>query len=185
MRVTGGTLGGRRYTPPTQPGLRPLTDRLRESLFNILQHQLELEGAHVLDVYAGSGALAWEALSRGAARVVSVELNRKNLAFMQQTAQTFGVAERHTTLRQKAELYLQRAQDQFHLIFLDPPYKLGNKASLVHTALERELLLPGGLLAMHHPSQEHYGLLRGFREERKYGGASISFFTLGSEERAH
>jgi len=176
MRVIGGELGGRRYTPPTEKGLRPLTDRVRESLLNMLMHRLSLAGAHVLDCFSGGGSVAWECLSRGAASVTAVERNRRNAAFLRETAAQFGVADRFTVLNTTVETVLAKTEPGYRFIFLDPPYALATKADLIATVQQRCLLTDDGWLGMHHPSQEAYDHLPGFVEKRRYGGATLSLY---------
>lgn len=177
MRVIGGTLGGRRYTPPTRPGLRPLTDRLREALFNLLAHRLAFEGLRCFDLFSGSGSFSYECLSRGAAASVAVDLDAKNVAFIRKTATEFGIAGQLTVQKRRVEQFLKdMTTGQAGLIMLDPPYKLQPKHPLIEAVFAHQRLTATGLLVLHHPSQEHYETLPGFQEARSYGQATISLF---------
>jgi 16S rRNA (guanine966-N2)-methyltransferase len=109
---------------PTR-GTRPTTDRVRESLFNVLAARVDLHGASVLDLYAGSGALGLEAASRGAAAVMFVESDQRAAAVIEQNIETLGV--RAATLRRGAvaSVLATRPQRPFELVFADPPYEVG------------------------------------------------------------
>jgi 16S rRNA (guanine966-N2)-methyltransferase len=123
-RVIGGVAGGRRIAVPPR-GTRPTTDRVRESLFNIVTARLELAGLSVLDLYAGSGALGLEALSRGAASALFVESDRRAAAVIERNIASLGLA--GATLRRAtvAAVLSASAAAPFDLVLADPPYDLG------------------------------------------------------------
>ena len=122
MRVIAGTLKGRRLRSPQWPGLRPTSDRLRETLFNVLGHRVR--GASVLDACAGTGALGIEALSRGARTVVFIESDRRATALIMQNLKACGTTEPCTVICGVLPDRLTRSDvlDRFDLILLDPPY---------------------------------------------------------------
>jgi 16S rRNA (guanine966-N2)-methyltransferase len=122
VRIIAGRLKGRRFTPPTWDGLRPTSDKLRETLFNVLAPRVD--GARVLDAFAGTGALGFEALSRGAAHVVFVESDRRAAALITRAAAAWGVEGGYTIHVGDAVDWLRRLGDgpRFDLILLDPPY---------------------------------------------------------------
>lgn len=122
MRVIAGTAGGRRLVAPKGDRTRPTPDRVREALFSSLQPRLS--GARVLDLFAGSGALAIEALSRGAAEATLVERARPALAAIRTNLDTAGVADRATVLAAELPGALARVDGPFDLVLLDPPYGL-------------------------------------------------------------
>jgi 16S rRNA (guanine966-N2)-methyltransferase len=122
MRIISGRFKGRRLKAPTWGGLRPTSDRLRETLFNILAGRLG--GASVLDGYAGTGALGIEALSRGAARVVFVELDRRAVALIVENLRHCGIAEGCAIIRADiGRLNQPGGPRPFDVILLDPPYE--------------------------------------------------------------
>lgn len=148
LRIVGGKWRSRRLRFVDAEGLRPTPDRVRETLFNWLQ--FEIPGAHCLDAFAGSGALGFEALSRGAASVVMVERQRPQYQALQQAATELG-AEDARLLCGDAESLLAspgdwRPLNGFDVVFLDPPYNKGLVASTVSTLLRANLLHPGSLL---------------------------------------
>jgi 16S rRNA (guanine966-N2)-methyltransferase len=120
VRVTGGRLGGRKLTSPPagSKDVRPTSDRARETLFAVLDH---LSGLSVLDLFAGTGALAIEAISRGADSAVLVD---KDPALAKRNVDEIGLSNRCEVVRADAIRYLERSDDRFGLIFCDPPYRL-------------------------------------------------------------
>ncbi|WP_156250182.1 16S rRNA (guanine(966)-N(2))-methyltransferase RsmD [Pseudactinotalea terrae] len=125
-RIVGGSAGGRRLAVPAT-GTRPTSERVREALFSRLDHRGALDGARVLDLYAGSGALGLEALSRGAASAVLVDSSRTAVAVCTSNARSIGFADSVTVISRKVEQLLAgRAPTRTStLVFIDPPYDLG------------------------------------------------------------
>src|SRR5438874_206618 len=126
MRVIAGTYKGRRLIPPSWTGLRPTSDKLRETLFNILATRIA--GARLLDGYAGTGALGIEALSRGAIGVTFVERDPRAVKLIEQNLARCGIAEGYVIIRASVEQALETlggrpASDRFDIVLLDPPYE--------------------------------------------------------------
>ena len=120
MRIVGGKFRSRRLRIPARPGLRPTPDRVRETLFNWLGQ--DLQGLACLDLFAGSGALGFEAASRGAARVVMVERDRVALAALEKSRAELSAGEVEIVAGD-AEHYLARSRERFDVVFLDPPFR--------------------------------------------------------------
>lgn len=148
LRIVGGKWRSRRLRFVDAEGLRPTPDRVRETLFNWLQ--FEIPGAHCLDAFAGSGALGFEALSRGAASVVMVERQRPQYQALQQAATELGADDARLLCGDAESLLASpgdwRPLNGFDVVFLDPPYNKGLVASTVSTLLRANLLHPGSLL---------------------------------------
>ncbi|MGZ6780057.1 MAG: 16S rRNA (guanine(966)-N(2))-methyltransferase RsmD [Mycobacterium sp.] len=123
-RIVAGDLGGRRIAVPPR-GTRPTTDRVRESLFNVLAARVDLHGASVLDLYAGSGALGLEALSRGAAAAIFVESDQRAAAVIEQNIKALGVHDAMLRRGAVASVLATRPDRPFELVFADPPYDVG------------------------------------------------------------
>jgi 16S rRNA (guanine966-N2)-methyltransferase len=190
--VTGGALRGRRLRVPRGNAVRPTSDRVRESLFARLG---DLEGSSVLDLYAGSGALGVESLSRGAATLVSVERSAAAAAIIQANWESLGVADRARLVRADVEVALQRLareSSRFDLVLVDPPY-----AETEATGRALRALATSGILAPHAtvvveasrraPPPAAPGLVA--VDERRYGDTVLHWLepaaaTSGSEERA-
>jgi 16S rRNA (guanine966-N2)-methyltransferase len=133
MRIISGTLKGRRLRAPDWPGLRPTSDRLRETLFNVLGQRLD--GWRVLDGFAGTGAVGIEALSRGAADVTFVEHDARAAALIAGNLAHCGVTERYAIIRVDfARAAARLSGARFDLLFLDPPYGAAELASALEHA---------------------------------------------------
>ena len=150
MRVIAGQFKGRRLKTPKWDGVRPTSDKLRETLFNILGSRVP--GARVLDGYAGTGAVGLEALSRGAAHVTFVENDRRTATLIEENAQVCGVKGGYTIACGDFLTSQVGVAGGFDLILLDPPYAIGN----VHHVLDRAagLLSEDGLLVLERPTRQ-------------------------------
>ena len=125
-RIVAGAAGGRRLAVPPR-GTRPTTDRVREAIFNVLASRLDFDGIRVLDLYAGSGALGLEALSRGAVSVMFVESDRRAAEVIARNIDTVGLPGA-TVRRGSVETVLAAADSPFDLVLADPPYDVGSAA---------------------------------------------------------
>lgn len=180
MRIISGTAKGKRLVAPKGLKTRPTADRVKENLFNIIAGAIE--GAAVLDLYAGSGALAIEALSRGATSAVLVESDKGAVAAIDRNLTATGLADRAIVMQAPVNRALsQLAADRqvFDLIFLDPPYRI-NKAELeVVLEVAAGCLSSSGLAILEHrpdlPGLEPGGGLF-LSDGRRYGDTALSFF---------
>ena len=178
MRIVGGELRGRRLLSPKGDQTRPTTDRNRESLFNILTHQYreQMQG-HVLDLFAGTGALGLEALSRGAAHCLFIEKARPSADLIAQHIDMFKLANRAGLMRMDAT-QPGRPPGQFDLILADPPYgrKLGERAAV---ALRKQgWLTNDAVLVLEEEKASLPGTIDGFRQldVRLFGNSAIGFY---------
>ncbi len=124
-RIIAGSARGRRLRTPTGDATRPTSDRVREALFSALEAQLDLQGLRVLDLYAGSGAVGLEALSRGAGLLTSVESDRRTSRLVAQNAETLGFHRVEVVALPVARALSQHPRAPYDLVFADPPYPLG------------------------------------------------------------
>jgi len=148
MRVIAGAAHGRRIAAPRGLTTRPATARVRSSIFSRLAARIDLEGARVLDLFAGSGSLGLEALSRGAASVVFVDLARAAAAAIQRNLETFGFAARARVLVMDMPRAIERLageRAQFDLVFIDAPYADDSSASVLAALTAAELFAAGGI----------------------------------------
>lgn len=184
MRIIGGHWKRTPLAVADVDGLRPTPDRVRETLFNWLDHlqQRRWEPVRCLDLFAGTGALGFEAASRGAAEVVMVESHPAALRNLQATRDKLD-ARQVTIWRGDALAQLRTAQAPFHLIFLDPPYRLGLLPQLL--AACRPLLAPGGLVYAESDSafaDPPADWLDGWRVVRADRAGQVFFAVLGRDD---
>jgi 16S rRNA (guanine(966)-N(2))-methyltransferase RsmD len=173
-RIVAGSARGRRLLAPAGRSTRPTGEKVRAAVFNLLGQFFD--GGDVLDLYAGTGALALEALSRGCARATCVEADRRAAELLSRNAAALGFGAAVTVRREPVEAALPRLRGPFDLVFLDPPYAEGPAAAL---ALLGPLLAPGGRVVAEHdarrPPPERAGAL-GLVERRAYGTTGISIY---------
>jgi len=177
MRVIAGRYKGRRLKAPTWEGLRPTSDKLRETLFNVLAPRIE--GARVLDGYAGTGAVGIEAISRGAAHVTFIEKNRRAAALIASNVKECGIEGGYTIRCAElgAELDAHAAAATFDLILLDPPYDIDNVEFILDAAARH--LAGNGLIVLERATRREppeSGALRRIRDV-KSGDSTLTFFT--------
>jgi 16S rRNA (guanine966-N2)-methyltransferase len=192
MRVIAGDFKGRRLAAPTWDGLRPTSDKLRETLFNVVAPRVP--GARVLDGYAGTGAIGIEALSRGAAHVTFVDCDVRALKLIDRNLKLCGVADRYAIIRgrlgigdtqndlehrrKSGERPLLPAPAAFDLAVLDPPYDDSDLAAAVAAAAP--FIVPGGLLVLEHawrrPVPDSAGALPRVRDVRS-GDSALTFYS--------
>ena len=149
MRIVAGRYRGRRLTPPSDDSVRPTTDRIKETVFNILQW--DVEGARVLDLFAGSGALGIECLSRGAAEVVFADKSPASVALIRQNLK--GIEGSYRVFTADFTGVLRSGEDKFDLIFIDPPYKSGLGELAVDAAFDLGRVAEGGTVVYEHSSE--------------------------------
>lgn len=148
MRVIAGRYKGRRLAAPTWDGLRPTSDRLKETVFNVLRDRVA--GARVLDGFAGAGALGIEALSRGALHVTFVDRDPRAAALIEANLAHCGISNGYVMIRRSFDEALRHlpADQQFDVMLLDPPYDFGDLPAVLSTAAER--LAATGLVVLEH-----------------------------------
>jgi 16S rRNA (guanine966-N2)-methyltransferase len=175
MRIIAGSLKGRRLDSPDWPGLRQTSDRLRETLFNVLAPRIA--GSRFLDAYAGTGAVGIEALSRGAVQVTFVEQDRRAVRLIEENLARCGVKDRYAIIRAEFAGAVTGLGAGFDLLFLDPPY--GQAALLASLAAASVLVGPGSLLVVEHARRDDAPLdVSGLRRTRQLlsGDSALSFY---------
>ena len=180
MRVIAGRFKGRRLKTPTWEGLRPTSDKLRETLFNILAPRIE--GARVFDGFAGTGAVGIEALSRGAAHVTFVEKDRRAVALIQANLAACGVEAVYNVEQDEIVAALRRAGAAFDLILLDPPYELHPISPTLEAAAAR--LSAEGLLVLERATRREPDVPATLIRVRdvKSGDSTLTFFEIANRE---
>ncbi|MBC8048726.1 MAG: 16S rRNA (guanine(966)-N(2))-methyltransferase RsmD [Chitinophagales bacterium] len=181
MRIVSGRFRGKALAAPKSRDIRPTTDKTRESVFNILAHGIAdftLEGAHVLDLFAGSGAMGLEAISRGAATCLFIDTSAEARGLIRQTIENFGL-EREAKLYRRDATSLGPAGNlgPFNLVFADPPYGKGLAELALASAAAGGWLAPGAIAVIEEEASATIALPPTFAafDQRDYGGTSISF----------
>lgn len=173
IRIIGGQYRGKKLTFPAIDNLRPTTDRVRETVFNWLMH--DIRNAHCLDAFAGSGGLGFEAFSRGAAKVIMIELAPIAYQNLQRIAIEFN-SPKLSIINQDANTYLQRCTEQFDVIFLDPPFSQDHISHCITIIQNSSILTKNGLVYLE--SAEKISLDPNHWEEVKLKKAGQVFYGL-------
>lgn len=188
MRIVAGSLKGRAIAAPDGQGTRPTSDRARQAIFNVLEHAAWAEpiaGARVIDLYAGSGALGFEAISRGAAFALFVETDDEARGAIRENADAYGLMGRTRVHRRSATDLGERpgsAGEAFTLAFLDPPYRQGLGEQTLARLLEGDWLAPGAIVVFERGSDEPEIETPGFErlDARDYGAARVLFLRVAA-----
>jgi 16S rRNA (guanine966-N2)-methyltransferase len=183
MRIVGGRLGGRTLTAPRSQAIRPTADRLRESLFNILAHAYgdPVTGARVLDLFAGTGALGLEAISRGAAFALFVDDAAEGRALLRENVAALGLGGVTRIFRRDAtRLGVAHPVEPFSLVFLDPPYGKGLAEKALVSARDGGWLAAGALIVVEEASDAGFKAPADFEEleRRRYDDTEVVFLRL-------
>ncbi len=180
MRIITGSLKGRNIPVPAKAGIRPTTDRVKEGLFAVIDSRKYIEGCSVLDLFAGSGNLGFEALSRGAKRTLFVDSNQSCLEHIAKGAAEFDMESRANTMCLDSIDFLNGPPVQSDLIFADPPYPYRNVETIVELVFDQKWLAKDGWLIMEHNKYHHFKDHPHFLLEKKYGRSFVSFFVESS-----
>lgn len=176
MRIISGIYGGRRFEAPRNLQARPTTDIAKESLFNILQNRIDFEGIKTLDLFAGTGSISFELLSRGAETAVCVEMGRVQQMFIQKVAQELKIGRELQMIRGDVFKYLKTSSQQFNLVFADPPYALTELPQIPDLVFDSNILADEGIFILEHGKENDFSTHPHFVELRKYGAVHFSFF---------
>jgi 16S rRNA (guanine966-N2)-methyltransferase len=183
MRIVGGRLGGRALAAPKSQAIRPTSDRLRESLFNILAHRYgdPITGARVLDLFAGTGALGLEAMSRGAAFALFIDDGAEARALMRQNVEALGLGGVTRIFRRDAtRLGAVHPNAPFGLVFLDPPYRKGLAENSLASLRDGGWLTPDALVVVEEAADAGFAAPQGFAEieRRRYDDTEFTFLRV-------
>ncbi|HUI65504.1 MAG TPA: 16S rRNA (guanine(966)-N(2))-methyltransferase RsmD [Bacteroidota bacterium] len=178
MRVIAGVYRGRTLLTVKDLSVRPATDRVRQTLFDMLANRVILEGARVLDLFAGSGSLGIEAISRGAAHVTFIENARDAVEFIERNLRTLGCAETADILEMDAMSYLRQSREAFDIVFADPPYADAETEEIPGLAFGNGLVRRGGYLLIEHSDAVAFASTQHFTvgPVKKFGRTRVTFF---------
>lgn len=176
MRVITGKYKGRHFDVPRTFKARPTTDFAKENLFNVLNGYVDWEtGPTALDLFAGTGSITLELLSRGCSRVVSVEKERLHHGFIRSFLEKLG-DEAAIPVCGDVFRFVARCNEPFDIVFADPPYQLPNIAELPELVLARNIVKPEGIFILEHGKANDFSNHPRFIEQRTYGSVNFSFF---------
>ncbi len=178
MRVVAGTAGGRRLVGPTGPGLRPTSDRVKESMFNALYSLGAIDTAVVLDLFAGTGALGIEALSRGAKRAVFVENSQSGAHLVRQNLATCGLEDRAEVIVADGPTWVRSDQTEWDLVLLDPPYDFDSWPGLLNSM---ETVPPGSVVMVESDHQIDPGPRWHVESTRRHGSTVVMLMRSAPE----
>ncbi|MCE2616793.1 MAG: RsmD family RNA methyltransferase [Phocaeicola sp.] len=181
MRVVAGIYKGRHFDIPKTFKARPTTDFAKENIFNVLKKYIDFEdGLNALDLFAGTGSISLELLSRGCERVISIEKDPQHYAFIRNVMEAVKT-NKGFPLRADALKYIEKCQEQFDFIFSDPPYALKELPDIPSLIFKYHLLKPNGIFVLEHGETNSFKTNPHFAEHREYGSVNFSIFT--AEER--
>lgn len=178
MRVIGGIYKRRRFDIPKTFKARPTTDFAKENLFNVLSNYLDFsEGLTALDLFAGTGSISVELVSRGCSRVVSVEKEASHFSFINKVVKELGT-DKCFPLKGDVFRFLSSCKQQFDFIFADPPYDLQELDTLPDIIFKNNLLKEGGLFVLEHGKNYNFESHPHLFDKRVYGSVNFSFFQI-------
>lgn len=175
MRIIRGKFGKRKVNTPKNLRLRPTTDQAKEALFNILENRLYLDELSVLDLFSGTGSIAYEFISRGVKSVTCIENNLIHFKFITSVKAEFEM-DNLFPLKTDVFKFLEINSQSFDLIFADPPFDMTDFKTVPEMILDKEHLSDQGLLILEHPEKYSFSDNKHFIELRKYGKVHFSFF---------
>jgi len=175
MRIIAGSLRGRKITRPKNLKTRPTTDRVREALFALVEARISLYDTNIMDLFSGTGALAFEGLSRGAKSAILLESDRHAIRAARKNAEYLDLLKKCQLLCADALPYLKRYQGRpMNLILADPPYEIEGLSELPDLALP--CLSPSGLFVIEHDSRIEFSAHPSLNTSRQYGRTHVSIF---------
>lgn len=179
MRIISGIYGGRRLSPPKNITARPTTDFAKESLFNLLNNRMDFEGTDMLDLFAGTGGIGLEFVSRGAREVTSVEMAHVQQNFIISTCKQLGIRNL-SVIRGDVFKFLSSCRVQYDFIYADPPYALERLEEIPDLIFGKNagegILKEGGWFVLEHGKSNDFSQHPHFVEKRSYGSVNFSFF---------
>lgn len=181
MRIIRGKFGRRRFDVPANITARPTTDFARENIFNVLENIVDFEGKDALDLFAGTGAVSFEFLSRECRSVTAVERAPTQQRFIQKVADELGT-DNFTLVRGDALRFIANCPRRFDIVFADPPYDMKGFGEIPSKILSSRLVGPGSIVIVEHSRSYDFSALPGFSEHGVYGSVNFSIFRIESED---
>ena len=177
MRIISGEYKSRRFDVPKNFKARPTTDFAKENIFNVIGNLIDLEDTVALDLFSGTGSIAFELVSRGCKEVVCVEKDPVHYAFIKKVKGELA-AENLVTIKTDVFKYIASTRQTFDFIFADPPYSLPTLSKIPEMIFSHGLLNSDGIFIMEHPKEYDFSLLPYFVQRRVYGAVNFSVFIV-------
>lgn len=177
MRIIRGKYGRRRFDVPHNITARPTTDFARENIFNVLENLGTFEDKSACDLFAGTGAISFEFLSRGCNYVTAVEKSPIQARFIKSVAEKLGDSNLHI-IKGDVFRFIDECQKEYDFIFADPPYDHPRFDEIPELILSSRMIKPGSIVIIEHSSTRDYSQLPGFQQRRAYGSVNFSIFIL-------
>lgn len=175
MRIIGGIYKRRRFEVPRTFKARPTTDFAKENLFNVLSNYIDLEELTALDLFAGTGSISVELVSRGCDKVISVEKEPAHYSFICKVLKELKT-DKCLPIRGDAFKFLSNTREQFDLIFADPPYDIRGIETIPDLVFSHNLLKENGIFVLEHGKSDDFQNHPCFKDKRVYGSVNFSFF---------
>ncbi len=175
MRIIRGKYGRRRFDVPTNISARPTTDFARENIFNVLENIIDFDGISAIDLFAGTGAISLEMVSRGATNVTAVELAPTQYRFIEKVRQQLNCSELRV-VKGDALKFIQASVSPVDLVFADPPYNMDGFDEIPRIILESSAVGPETIVVLEHGKNRDFSSLLGFFQHRAYGSVNFSLF---------
>lgn len=177
MRIIRGKYGKRRFDVPRNITARPTTDFAKENIFNVIENVEDIEGKQVLDLFAGTGAISFEFLSRGAASVTSVEMAATQANFIRSVKEKLD-DNALRVIKGDVFKFLASAKKPYDIVFADPPYDHPRFGEIPSLILNSQLVKTGSLVILEHNDKYDFSNLPGFEQHRSYGSVNFSLFRI-------
>lgn len=176
MRIISGSRRGHKLLEFDGMDVRPTTDRVKESIFNLIQEYIP--ESVCLDMFAGSGALSFEAVSRGAKRAVMLDKDKRSIDIIKKNTESLGFWDECEIINTDCFKYAWKAEEKFDIIFLDPPYNKGFIEPVLSMIVEKDLLNDGGIVVLESDDTDFAGEAEGLaaQKQRKYGRTFITIY---------
>ena len=175
MRIISGKYKGRRISAPTNITARPTTDFAKEGLFNLLNNRIDFEDIDVLDLFAGTGGISIEFVSRNCRTVISIEQNDRHCNFIRKVCNELEISNL-SLMKTDVFKFVDSCRTQFDMIFADPPYELDKIAEIPDLIFRHKLLKADGLFVLEHSAKQSFQNHANFVDHRNYGNVNFSFF---------
>ena len=177
MRITGGILKGRRFSPPKNFRARPTTDMAKENLFNVLNNFIDFDKVKFLDLFSGTGSISFEFASRGCIDIISVENDFQHYKFICKCVEELELNKIVKPIKQDVFLFLQKAEKYFFdVVFADPPFNHKKISELPELILDAKIIKKDGYLIIEHGPEYDFSKITEFWQVRHYGKVFFSVF---------